>query len=51
MKNCLLLLLLQAAAATDDLVHGLATKEGCRMERKSRNLEYAMGVGTTRFTT
>jgi hypothetical protein len=31
--------------------HGLATKEGCRTEPKSRNLEYAMGVRSTRFMT
>jgi hypothetical protein len=31
--------------------HGYATKEGCRTERKSRNLEYAMGVRLTGFTT
>jgi hypothetical protein len=41
----------------DDLIladwfsHGYATKEGCRTERKSRNLEYAMGVRLTGFTT
>jgi hypothetical protein len=33
------------------LDHGYATKEGCRTERKSRNLEYAMGVRLTGFTT
>jgi hypothetical protein len=33
------------------LNHGYATKEGCRTERKSRNLKYAMGVRLTRFTT
>jgi hypothetical protein len=33
------------------LVHGYATKEGCRTERKSRNLEYTMGVRLTGFTT
>jgi hypothetical protein len=33
------------------LNHGYATKEGCRTERKSRNLEYAMGVRLTGFTT
>jgi hypothetical protein len=32
------------------LVHGYAIKEGCRTERKSRNLEYAMGVRLTGFT-
>jgi hypothetical protein len=31
--------------------HGLATKEGCWMRRKSRNLKYAMGVRSTGFTT
>jgi hypothetical protein len=31
--------------------HGLATKEGCRTRCKSRNLEYAMGVRSTGFTT
>jgi hypothetical protein len=31
--------------------HGYATKEGCRTERKSRNLEYAMGVRLPEFTT
>jgi hypothetical protein len=31
--------------------HGYATKEGCRTERKSRNLEYAMGVRLTGYTT
>jgi hypothetical protein len=31
--------------------HGYATKEGCRTERKSHNLEYAMGVRLTGFTT
>jgi hypothetical protein len=34
-----------------DISHGYATKEGCRTERKSRNLEYAMGVRLTGFTT
>jgi hypothetical protein len=33
------------------LIHEYATKEGCRTERKSRNLKYAMGVRLTRFTT
>jgi hypothetical protein len=33
------------------LGHGYATKEGCRTERKSCNLEYAMGVRLTGFTT
>jgi hypothetical protein len=32
-------------------IHGYATKEGCRTERKSHNLEYALGVRLTRFTT
>jgi hypothetical protein len=31
--------------------HGYATKEGCRTERKSYNLKYAMGVRLTGFTT
>jgi hypothetical protein len=31
--------------------HGYSTKEGCRTERKSRNLEYAMGVRLTGFIT
>jgi hypothetical protein len=30
--------------------HGYATKERCRTERKSRNLEYVMGVRLTGFT-
>jgi hypothetical protein len=34
-----------------DLAYGYATKEGCRTKRKSRNLEYAMGVRLTGFTT
>jgi hypothetical protein len=33
------------------LNHGYATKEGCRTERKSGNLKYAMGVRLTGFTT
>jgi hypothetical protein len=33
------------------LNHGYATKEGCRTERKSRNLKHAMGVRLTGFTT
>jgi hypothetical protein len=31
-------------------MHGLATKEGCRTRCKSRNIEYAMGVRSIRFT-
>jgi hypothetical protein len=31
--------------------HRYATKEGCRTDRKSRNLEYTMGVRLTGFTT
>jgi hypothetical protein len=29
--------------------HGYATKEGCRTEPKSRNLEYAMGCQVDRI--
>jgi hypothetical protein len=35
----------------DVIMHGYATKEGCRTERKSRNLEYAMGVRLAGCTT
>jgi hypothetical protein len=33
------------------LIHGYASKEGCWTELKSRNLDYAMGVRLTGFTT
>jgi hypothetical protein len=33
------------------IMQGYATKERCRTERKSSNLEYALGVRLTGFTT
>jgi hypothetical protein len=47
---CLNFVLQKVLTLVRDSSHGYATKEGCRTERKSHNLEYAMGVRLTGFT-